>query len=79
MTKVEEYRITKVSASQMALCVFACCSATEQKGQCVLCTGTRNMVTFYFLFFLRKEKETFCKVQTPFSWWKIVATAIIMF
>lgn len=28
--------------------------------------GSWNMVTF-----LRKEKETFCKVQTPFAWWKM--------
>ena len=67
MTKVEGYHVAEPSALQMKLCVFACCSATEQQGQRVLCKTVWNMVTF-----LRKEKETFCKVQTPFfAPWKM--------
>lgn len=65
MTKVEGYHITEPSALQMKLCVFACCSATEQQGQRVLCKAVGIWS------FLRKEKETFCKVQTPFAWWKM--------
>lgn len=37
MTKVVGYHITDPSALQMKLCVFACCSATEQQGWRVLC------------------------------------------
>lgn len=37
MTKVEGYHITYPSALQMKLCVFACCSATEQQYWQVLC------------------------------------------
>lgn len=41
MTKVEGYHITKPSASQMKFCVFACCSATEQRASASLCKAVR--------------------------------------
>lgn len=74
MTEVEGYHITKPSASQMKFCMFACCSATEQQRQCVPVQGSWNMFTF-----LCKEKKQFAKCRPPFAWWKIAATAIIMF
>lgn len=56
-----------------ALCVCMLLSYRRAGPVCPV-QGIWNIVTF-----LRKEKETFCKVQTPFAWWKIIVTAIIMF
>lgn len=66
MTKVEGYHITKVSASQMAFCVFACCSATDRR---VRPEQEALRVRSHFVR-RKKKKQFFSKVQTPVSWRK---------
>ena len=74
MTEVEGYHITDPSALQMKLCVFACCSATEQQGQRVLreAVGVRSH-------FCAKKKKHFAKCRPPSLGGKCVPTAIIVF
>lgn len=72
MTEVEGYHITELSALQMKLCVFACCSVTGQQGQRVL----RKAVGIWSHFCAKKKKH-FAKCRPPLLGGKCVATAII--